>query len=147
MIKFISVNSNNYAHYKALATRLIRNHKDGHITVKGFKQFSQITKDKISKKENTLILALYNNKVVGMLACGEKGHNFAITVVHKDYRGHGIAKGMLKKAIDECGSFYCEVASDNLPSLKTCFTCNMVATDAFIRKGKVIMKMNTLNNT
>ena len=147
MINIIAVNSSNYVHYKALATRLIRNHKDGHITVKGFKQFSLITKDSILNKQNTIIIALHNNKVVGMLACGEQGHSFAITVVHKDYRQHGIAKALLKKAIKECGGFYCEVASDNLPSLKTCFSCNMVATDAFIRKGKVIMKMKTLTRS
>ncbi len=146
MFKIVSMNRNNFYYYKPIVTRLIKSHKDGHITAKGFQSFLKLNREDIQHQHNAVIIALHKNKVVGMLACADQGRKLAITVVHGDYRKHGLGKRMLQEVIKQCGGFYCEAAADNLPSIKTCFACNMVATDAFLRYGKIILRMNTLNN-
>lgn len=143
MLRFESMNQMNYRHYKPIAIKLIKAHRDRHITINGFKAFLQLNRREIDKKGNAVILALEDDKLIGVLACSDQGREFAIVVVHRDFRNMGIAQSMLQKTIEQCGGFYCEIASDNLPSLKTCFALNMVAYDAFLRNGKVILKMQT----
>lgn len=122
------------------AIRLIVRHRDGHITREGFEKFCALTPTALEQPGTAVIVALQGGRIAGVLACGDQGRDFSIVVVHKAFRGQGLAKAMLKKAIEVCGGFYCEVASDNYPSLKTCFANGLVAYDAFLRRNKIVLR-------
>jgi len=79
--------------------------------------------------------------LVGVIICESYGKRTSFSVVRKSHRSRGIAKALLLRAVNSMGRFYAEVASDNLASMKVLFGMGMVAYDAFVRYGKIILRV------
>ncbi|MGA8942895.1 MAG: GNAT family N-acetyltransferase [Thermoactinomyces sp.] len=106
--------------------RFMKRYGDGRITSRAIKWFNQQSED--SFKENSLIAAAYDgNKVTGIIVFGNYGIDESFIAVHPDYRQKRVGEQLLKKAIHSLGKVYARVAADNIPSIKLCFACGLVA--------------------
>lgn len=66
-------------------------------------------------------------KVAGIIVFGNYGIEESFIAVHPDYRRKRVGEQLLKQAIQSLGKVYARVASDNIPSLKLCFSCGLMA--------------------
>lgn len=78
-----------------------------------------------------LAVALDDNRLVGVIAVGQYGTEESIIAVKPQYRKQGLGKDLVHHIFQTVDRLYARVASDNLPSLKLCFSMGMVAFDLF----------------
>lgn len=67
------------------------------------------------------------NRMVGFTAIGDYGQKEAIIVVHPQYRKQRVGEQLLRYTLQELPKVYTRVACDNIPSLRLCFSCGLVA--------------------
>lgn len=141
MAEFKQVQPTEWSSVKASALELIRRHRDGHITRRAYQHVQTLRGRSLEQPGNVVWAAWVGSRLVGIMVFEEYGNRTSMVVVHGDYRGQGIAKGMLLRAVKQMGRFYAEIAADNLPSLRTVFTLGMVAYDVFLRRGKITLRV------
>lgn len=82
--------------------------------------------------EGTFIaVALEERRLVGVIAIGSHGKEEAIIAVKPSVRRHGVGKKLVRYVLQKVDRLYVRVATDNIPSLKLCFSFGMVAFDLF----------------
>ena len=113
---------------RPILIRFLKKHGDGRITHKAIRWLKQIQATEV-KPGTLILLAFHQQKLVGLMAFSHYGIEHAITAVHPNWRKQGIGMAMLKKALSQLKKVYTRVAYDNIPSLKLCFSCGLVAFD------------------
>ena len=76
-------------------------------------------------------VALEGKHLVGVVAIGDYGKEVAIIAIKPNYRQHGLGKELVRYILQKFDRLYARVATDNIPSLKLCFSLGMVAFDLF----------------
>lgn len=104
----------------------IRHHGDKRITAKAIRWLQHLPAEPFPK--GTLLAAgLVDGKIAGFTAFSDYGKQEAIIVVHPAARKQKIAEKLLNYSLKELGRVYTRVATDNIPSLKLCFSCGLKA--------------------
>lgn len=99
---------------------------DNRITHQAIRWLKQLKPTDL--KEGTLIIiAVDRKKLVGLVVFGNYGIDESFCVVHPQYRNQGIGEKLLKLSLRHLDRVYTRVATDNIPSLKVCFACGLVA--------------------
>lgn len=141
MIEFRPVTKENLRRLRPGILRLIRGHNDRHITRKAVRHLRELAPSKLVEAGNVCLTAWSGERLVGVILCEEFGKRTSMAVVHRDFRSQGIGRELLKRAVAQMGRFYGEIAADNLPSLRHAFAAGMVAYDAFVRRGKITLRV------
>ena len=141
MVEYRQVQPTEWRKVRAIALALIRGHRDGHITRKTYNHVQSLRSQSLDQEGNVVWTAWADDRLVGVIVYEEYGNRTSMMVVHRDYRGQGIAKGMLLPSAKHMGRFYSEIAVDNLSSLRAVFAVGMVAYDVFLRRGKITLRM------
>jgi hypothetical protein len=66
-------------------------------------------------------------KLIGLIVIGNYGLEESFIVVHTNHRKQGVGEALVQFALQQLSKLYTRVAHDNIPSLKLCFSCNLVA--------------------
>lgn len=83
-------------------------------------------------KDGTLIaVVLDKRRLTGVIAIGRYGIEEAIIAVKPSCRQQGLGKDLVSYVLQKIDRMYARVATDNIPSLKLCFSLGMVAFDMF----------------
>lgn len=115
---------------KGVITQFLRKYGNGRITHQAIHWFQELTSEELGK--GTVITAsLEEKKLTGVILFGKYGTEEAVITVHPHYREQRIGEMLLKHSIESLDKIYTRVACDNIPSLKLCFSCGMVAIDLF----------------
>lgn len=115
---------------KGVLTQFLRRYGNGRITHHAIRWFQQLTQDEI--EEGALVAAtLKEKKLTGVIIFGKFGTKESVIAVHPDYRNQGVGEMLLNHSLEKLGKAYTRVACDNIPSLKLCFSCGMVAINLF----------------
>ncbi len=140
MVEYRQITASDWRRIRPRVLALIRKYRDGHITRTTFSHVKQLSSHSLDQAGNVIWTAWADRKLVGVMLFERYGNRTAMVVVHGNYRGRGISREMIRLSVQVMGRFYAEIASDNLPSLRTAFAAGMVAYDAFLRRGKVTLK-------
>lgn len=98
--------------------------------------------DELSKPGTEVLIALEHTRLIGLSGVANFGKDTAFIVVHPEHRGKQLGQKLICTHIEQLGQFNCNVAADNLPSLRMCFKAGLVATDLFAGiKGKPTLRM------
>lgn len=104
----------------------IRRHGDQRITHHAIRWFSKLRSENLN--EGTCVtVVLSKKKLAGIVVFGNYGLDEAFTAVHPDYRKKGVGEMLLKHSLEKLDRVYTRVATDNIPSLKLCFSCGLIA--------------------
>jgi len=115
--------------FKRLQHYLIRftiQHGDNRITHQAIRWLKRLKPFEL-KNGTIIIVAIDNKKLVGLVAFGNYGIEESFCVVHPHYRNKGIGERLLKHSFQYLNRVYTRVATDNIPSLKVCFSSGLVA--------------------
>lgn len=74
-----------------------------------------------------MAIASEEKRLVGVIAFGCYGLEESFIVVHPDFRNRRIGELLLNHSLKTLKKVYTRVACDNVPSLKLCFSCGLVA--------------------
>lgn len=144
MRKLVRLNAGNLEHWLRPLLHLVSNHRSGRITPEALKWLDGLNEHDLNYQGNLVVLILYGRRLVGALACSDYGREQSLIVVHRDHRGNGLGRHLVRGALKHLKEFHARVASDNLPSLKLFFGAGLVAYDVFVRpNGKIILKLRT----
>ncbi|MGA9174217.1 MAG: GNAT family N-acetyltransferase [Thermoactinomyces sp.] len=111
---------------KAPVIRFMKRYGDGRITHRALRWFQSLTEEKTP--EGTYVAtALDKKKLIGVIVFGEYGIKESFIAVHPQYRKRGVGEVLLKSALAKLPKIYTRVACDNIPSLKLCFSCGLIA--------------------
>ncbi|NLW16960.1 MAG: GNAT family N-acetyltransferase [Firmicutes bacterium] len=141
MITYRQITEDDFLQYRADILRLIKLNADNHITRRALNNFRRLRPEKLSREGNVIWTAWDGELLVGMIFCERYGNRTSFSVVRRSHRSQGIAKALLRRAVNTMGRFYAEVAADNPASLKVLFGMGMVAYDVFPRRGKWILRV------
>lgn len=115
---------------RPIIIRFMRQYGDGRITHHAIRWLQKLEPDHLS--EGTLLAAtLDGKKVTGIIAFGNYGIDESLIAVRHDYRKKGVGETLLRYSIGKLGKVYTRVACDNTPSLKLCFSCDLIAFQLF----------------
>lgn len=143
-MQLIRLTREQWPRWKRWVRRFVRTYKDKHITPETSANLKALTRDDIDKPGTIALVAVENKRIMGVLIGGGYGHDFSLAVVRRGERSRGLGKQLLRRAIEELGSFHVEIASDNVPSLKIAFSCGLLAYGVFVRdNGKVVLRLKT----
>ncbi len=141
MITYRQITEKDFSEHRANILRLVRLHADNHITRKALNHLRRFRSEKLSREGNVIWTAWDGQLLVGVIFCERFGNRTSLAVVRRSHRSQGIAKELLRLAVNTMGRFYAEVAADNPASLKVLFGMGMVAYDVFPRRGKWILRV------
>jgi RimJ/RimL family protein N-acetyltransferase len=141
VITYRQITEDDFLQYKASLLRLIRLNADNHITRRAFNNLRRFRPERLSREGNVIWTAWDGELLVGVIFCERYGNRTSFSVVRRSHRSQGIAKSLLRRAVNSMGRFYAEVAADNPASLKVLFGMGMVAYDVFPRHGKWILRV------
>lgn len=103
-----------------------RKYGDRRITHRALRWFQRLAHTRWG--QGTLVaIAIEERRLVGVIAFGSYGLDESFIVVHPDYRNRRIGEQLLTHSLKTLKKVYTRVACDNLPSLKLCFSCGLVA--------------------
>jgi len=103
-----------------------RKYGDRRITHRALRWFRRLPHTRW--KQGTLVAIVTEEKrLVGVIAFGSYGLEESFIVVHPDHRNRRIGERLLAFSLQSLKKVYTRVACDNLPSLKLCFSCGLVA--------------------
>jgi GNAT superfamily N-acetyltransferase len=106
--------------------RIMKKHGDGRITHRALRWLNRL--DPREVPEGTYIAAAMDgNRVIGLIVFGKFGVEESFIAVHPDHRKQGVGEALLNNAINHLKKVYTRVATDNIPSLRLCFSCGLVA--------------------
>lgn len=125
-MKFITISPQLFKQIQHHLIRFTIQHSDHRITHQAIRWFKRL-KSSNWKKGTMIMISLHNNKLVGLVVFGNYGIQESFCVVHPAYRNQGIGEKLLKHSLRQLNRVYTRVAIDNLPSLKVCFSCGLVA--------------------
>ncbi|MBN6187992.1 GNAT family N-acetyltransferase [Aneurinibacillus sp. BA2021] len=111
--------------------RFTRRHSSRRITGQAIRWLRAAQEDTIQQQGNLILAAVENKKLLGLLAVCEYGIKESFLTVHSEVRRSGIGSSLTSEAIQRLGKLYVRVATDNEPSLQTCFSVGMVAFACF----------------
>lgn len=74
-----------------------------------------------------MAIATEERRLVGVIAFGRYGLEESFIVVHPNHRNRKIGELLLNYSLNSLKKVYTRVACDNIPSLKLCFSCGLVA--------------------
>lgn len=116
--------------YKQKIILFLRKNGEGRITHRALRWLNNIT---ISNQTpgSIALIALEEKQLVGVMIFSRYGIEEAITAVHPSYRKQGVGEALLTEAKEKLGKIYTRVACDNIPSLKLCFRCGLIAFSLF----------------
>ncbi|MGI6357635.1 MAG: GNAT family N-acetyltransferase [Bacillota bacterium] len=146
MVEYRRILAEDWRKLRPQILSLIRRYRDGHITRAAFSHVQQLRSRSLEQEGNVIWTAWVKRKLVGVIIFERYGNRTAMVVVHREHRGQGISREMIRLSVQTMGRFYAEIASDNLPSLRTAFGAGMVAYDAFVRRGKVTLRVRNAFN-
>lgn len=112
--------------HRSVITQFMKRYGDGRVTHKALRWFNQLQADTLPPG-TYVAAALKNKKIVGIIVFGEYGIQEAFIAVHPHYRKQGVGETLLMSAVQTLEKVYTRVACDNLPSLRLCFHCGLVA--------------------
>ncbi|MBA4541613.1 MULTISPECIES: GNAT family N-acetyltransferase [Thermoactinomyces] len=111
---------------KVPVIRFMKRYGDGRITHRALRWFQRLSKQNIP--EGTYVAAaLDKKKLIGVIVFGHYGLQESFIAVHPQYRKRGVGEVLLKSALAKLPKIYTRVACDNIPSLKLCFSCGLIA--------------------
>jgi GNAT superfamily N-acetyltransferase len=103
-----------------------RKYGDRRITHRALRWFYRLPYTRWA--EGTLVaIATEGQRLIGVIAFGCYGLEESFIVVHPDHRNRRIGEILLNHALKSLKKVYTRVACDNIPSLKLCFSCGLVA--------------------
>jgi RimJ/RimL family protein N-acetyltransferase len=111
--------------------KFIQQYGDQRITHTVRKWFASISPEEFEQPGTDILIAVGNRLIVGISGFSQYGLQHSFAVIHPDHRSHGIGKEMLQTHIQHLGKVYTRVALDNIPSMKVCFSNQMVAFKLF----------------
>ena len=115
--------------YRARLLRFLRTYGDRRLTYKALRWLRDLP---AKPADGTVMAVALDGKwLAGVIAIGNYGLAESIIAVKPVYRNKGIGKWLTRYVIDKHGRMYARVALDNIPSLKLCFSLDMVAFDLF----------------
>lgn len=110
--------------------QFMQKYGDGRITHRALRWFQQLRPEQLTS--GTLVaMALDHKQVAGVIVFGNYGIDEAFVAVHPDYRQQKVGESLLNHALQHFPKLYTRVACDNIPSLKLCFSCGLVAFQLF----------------
>lgn len=115
---------------KGVLVQFLRKYGNGRITHHAIRWLQKLAPEELSN--GTLVAAtLDEQKLTGVIIFGKYGIEESVITVHPDYRNQGIGEMLLNDSLERLNKVYTRVACDNIPSLKLCFSCNLVAIHLF----------------
>lgn len=141
MIEFRQVGKADWRGLRPNVLRLMRAHGDRHITPKALRHVRDLRSSQVAQEGNVVVTAWSEQQLIGVIVCEQFGKRTSAAVVHPSFRSQGVGRGLLHRALRQLGRFYGEIAADNLASLRHAFAAGMIAYDAFIRRGKVTLRV------
>ncbi|WP_027414836.1 GNAT family N-acetyltransferase [Aneurinibacillus terranovensis] len=106
--------------------RFVSENGDKRITRRALHWLEALSIEQLKQNGNVILGAVDDGKLVGFLAVGNYGRSESFITVAHNARHKGVGKLLVQEAIHQLGKLYARVAADNIPSLKTCFSCGMV---------------------
>lgn len=111
--------------------RFLRLYGDKRLTHKALRWLKQLPAEPY-QKGTIIAVALDDRRLVGLAAIGNFGLDESIIAVKPDYRKRGLGQDLIRFLLQDVDRLYAKIATDNIPSLKLCFSMGMVAFDLFI---------------
>lgn len=106
-------------------------HGDHRITKGAYEWIQNVKPEELQDKGTTILCAIDNKKLVGVLITANYGITESFIAVHKNQRNQHVARRMVELALSQQGKLYGRVAMDNIPSLKVCLENGLVAFHLF----------------
>jgi GNAT superfamily N-acetyltransferase len=129
-MKIYSFSPQDLQRIRAPIIRFMKKYGDGRITHHALRWLQHLHTENWA--EGTWIAAtLDGKKITGVIVFGNFGIDEGFIAVHPDYRKKGIGETLLKSTMEKLPKIYTRVACDNIPSLKLCFSCGLVAFHLF----------------
>ncbi len=128
-MKKIKITSSTQSKIRKTLVQFIVKYGDGHITRKAVNWINRTPFSKIDKNNGDAIHVFLNekNQIIGIIAISHYGLEQAIIVIHPNYRKKGLGNQMTKGVLEDIDKYYVRVATDNIASLKLCFSSGMRA--------------------
>lgn len=122
----LSIHPKQLKKVKPILLKFLRQHGDGRITHHALQWLKKLQPHQLNKG-TCITCALKQKKLIGIVVFANYGLTESFTAVHKDHRNQKIGEKLLKYSLSHFDRLYTRVATDNLPSLKLCFSCGMTA--------------------
>lgn len=119
-----------YATYKRHKTKwgkFIQSYGDQRITHAVRRWLASISSEEFEQPGTEILVALENRKMTGISGFSQYGLHHSFAVILPEHRSHGIAKELIQTHLRHLGKVYTRVALDNVPSMKVCFSNDMIA--------------------
>lgn len=126
MTTLFSIHPRQLKKVKPILLKFLQQHGDGRITHHALQWFKKLQPHQFDEG-TCMTCALDQKKLIGIVVFANYGLTESFTAVHKKYRNQKIGEKLLKHSLSHLDRLYTRVATDNLPSLKLCFSCGMTA--------------------
>ena len=111
--------------------KFIHNHGERRITRTAVHWFTQADARELCQPGTLILAAVQDGKLVGLCGVAGYGSKAAFVVVDRRHRGQGIGRRLMSEQLKRLGKLYCNVAIDNLASIRMCFQAGLVAVRLF----------------
>lgn len=126
MMKFYVVSPPLFHRIRSYLITFTTQYSEDRITHQAIRWLKRLKPNEL-RDGTIIIIAVEGKKLLGLVAFGNYGIDESFCVVHPRYRNRGIGEQLLKQSLQHLNRIYTRVATDNIPSLKVCFSCGLVA--------------------
>jgi GNAT superfamily N-acetyltransferase len=116
---------------KTQLLKFIHDHGERRITRAAVQWLMQADARELCQPGTLILAAAQEGKLVGLCGVADYGNKAAFVVVDRRRRGRGIGQRLMSEQLKRLGKLSCNVAIDNLASIRMCFQAGLVAVRLF----------------